>query len=177
MAENQSFRTAFRGFNREDVVNYIEYINNRYQAELSRLRTENQTLRESPRQSPPDADRIQALEEELSQTKQELEQAKQELAKAKQADTASTEAELAIYRRAERTERLARERAVQLCGQAGNALAAARESLTQAEEQLAAVTMQTQAQVDRLREAVTASRQTLARTQEALSDIAQSAVK
>ena len=155
MAENQSFRTAFRGFNREDVVNYIEYINNRYQAELSRLRTENQTLREA-RQSQPDADRIQALEEELSQTKQELEQAKQNLTKAKQADTASTEAELAIYRRAERTERMARERAVQLCGQAGNALAAARESLTQAEEQLAAVTMQTQAQVDRLREAVTA---------------------
>ena len=27
MASSQNFRTAFNGFNREDVVHYLEYIN------------------------------------------------------------------------------------------------------------------------------------------------------
>ena len=40
MAANQHFRTAFRGFNREDVVHYIEYLNNHYTRQLDDLSTQ-----------------------------------------------------------------------------------------------------------------------------------------
>ena len=175
MSENQNFRSSFRGFHREDVVHYIEYLNNRYQTELNQLRGENQTLRAELDKRPGDSDRVEELEAALAQARTELEQARKALAQAKTETPADTGPELEAYRRAERTERMARERASLLASQADSALAEAREDLTQAEERLASVTMQTQAQIDRLREAVTAGRQTLARVQETLSDIAQAA--
>ena len=35
MAELQTFRSAFNGFNREDVVRYIEYLNTRHNDQLA----------------------------------------------------------------------------------------------------------------------------------------------
>ena len=37
MAATQRFRSAFNGFNREDVVNYIEYLNIRHTAEMDQF--------------------------------------------------------------------------------------------------------------------------------------------
>ena len=37
MADVKSFRTAFRGFHREDVVHYIEYITNKHNAQVEQL--------------------------------------------------------------------------------------------------------------------------------------------
>ena len=37
MPATQRFRSAFHGFNREDVVNYIEYLNNHYTAQVQQL--------------------------------------------------------------------------------------------------------------------------------------------
>ena len=37
MSELKNFRSAFRGFNRQDVVNYIEYINNTHNAQVEQL--------------------------------------------------------------------------------------------------------------------------------------------
>lgn len=45
MATPQNFRSAFNGFNREDVVHYLEFLNNRHAAELSQLRDEAEALR------------------------------------------------------------------------------------------------------------------------------------
>ncbi len=45
MAEIQTFRSAFNGFNREDVVRYIEYINNRHNDQVAQLRNELEELR------------------------------------------------------------------------------------------------------------------------------------
>ena len=40
MAEFQKFRSSLGGFNREDVVHYIEYINNKHAAQLNQLKNE-----------------------------------------------------------------------------------------------------------------------------------------
>lgn len=41
----QHFRTAFNGFNKEDVVRYLEYINNKHQNQVNQLNTEMEELR------------------------------------------------------------------------------------------------------------------------------------
>ena len=40
MAASQNFRSAFNGFNREDVVHYIEYLNAKHTAEVNQLQSE-----------------------------------------------------------------------------------------------------------------------------------------
>lgn len=45
MAAPLNFRTAFNGFNREDVVRYIEYLNAQHTAELNQLNSELEFLR------------------------------------------------------------------------------------------------------------------------------------
>ena len=40
MAQLQNFRTAFNGFNREDVVHYLEYLNTRHQNQINQLTAE-----------------------------------------------------------------------------------------------------------------------------------------
>ena len=40
MSNMQNFRTAFHGFNRQDVVNYIEYMNNRHASEIQQLKNQ-----------------------------------------------------------------------------------------------------------------------------------------
>lgn len=46
MVEQQNFRTAFNGFNREDVVHYIEQLNAKHAAEVSQLNSDLQYLQE-----------------------------------------------------------------------------------------------------------------------------------
>ena len=58
MAEPQNFRSAFHGFNREDVVHYIEYANARHDSQLAQLRGE-----------------LEQAQQELEQLRGELEQA------------------------------------------------------------------------------------------------------
>ena len=45
MNEPQTFRSAFNGFNREDVVNHIAYMANKHETALSQLRSENEAQR------------------------------------------------------------------------------------------------------------------------------------
>lgn len=46
MAEQQNFRAAFNGFNREDVVQYIEQMNTKHAAEISQLNSDMQYLQD-----------------------------------------------------------------------------------------------------------------------------------
>ena len=46
MAEVHNFRSAFNGFNREDVVRYITYINNRHHDQVNQLNSEKRALAE-----------------------------------------------------------------------------------------------------------------------------------
>ena len=45
MAEKNTFRSALHGFNREDVVHYIEYLNSKHTAQINQLESENAELR------------------------------------------------------------------------------------------------------------------------------------
>lgn len=121
MAANQNFRSALNGFNREDVVQYIEYMNNKHASRVNQLTTEIQTLsaelsqlRERPDLSAELAEsqaKCAALEQEIAALRMQAESRPQ------------TENELEAYRRAERAERIANERVSQLYQQANGALA------------------------------------------------------
>ena len=143
MASFQNFRSAFSGFNREDVVHYIEYMNNKHAAELNQFASEMSTLQgdlEAYRAGYEEATNTISLmqqqldnaaaqaqaeaaayQQQLQALTQELEAMKQQLEKTQ--NTPRTDSELEAYRRAERVERTANERVRQLFDQANGALA------------------------------------------------------
>lgn len=130
MAAFQNFRSALNGFNREDVVHYIEYTNNKHASQINQLQTEISALREElaayTGQPIPDPEQITQLEQERDAALTELEAVKAQLAQTAQqlADAQrQSDDELEAYRRAERAERIAKERVAQLYDQANGALA------------------------------------------------------
>lgn len=144
MAANQHFRTAFRGFNREDVVHYIEYLNNHYTRQLEDLSTQLQAAQAAVPAA--DADLEARLQEALERCAQlEARLADKEAAVA--AVPTATEEELEAYRRAERTERQARERAQQIYTQANAVLADVTAKAETASAQVAATAEQVTAQM------------------------------
>lgn len=158
MSGVQNFRSAIGGFNRQDVVQYIEYINNKHKTEIEQLNTQLQTAREALEQQKPavDADELRKQLEEAQARCAELEA--QLAGQSQQEAPAKTGDELEAYRRAERAERLARERASQIYAQANAALAdatvkmeAASDSMSEMTEQF---TQQLQQTKQKLQEAV-----------------------
>ena len=124
MAVIQNFRGAVGGFNREDVVRYIEYINNKHASQVNQLNTEMQVLQEELAQLRAQGDLAAQLEEANARIAQ-LEQERDALsAQVEQlADRPQTDSELEAYRRAERAERIAADRVELLYQQANGALA------------------------------------------------------
>lgn len=136
--EQRTFRSALNGFNREDVVRYIEYINSVHSAEMNQLKSEMEFLRnkqtapapvEKPVENTAESeafieqqairirelyDNCQVLEKQLAEALEAKKHAEEKLqavlAQQKVANTNRTE-ELEAYRRAERMERQAKERA------------------------------------------------------------------
>ena len=175
MAEQQTFRSAFNGFNREDVVRYIEYLNNQHKSQVAQLNTELEELRTQLAQAQeaavvsPNADLEQRLEEsqnrcasleaELAEANALLEEAMNAQENAVQV---RSEEELEAYRRAERTERLARERAEQLYAQANGALAEATTLVDQAASQIGAMANDIAGQMNSFRDAVIGTKAVLA---------------
>ena len=191
MAAPMNFRTAFNGFNREDVVHFIEYLNARHTAEINQLKAELDLLR-----SRADAVRNDDQSQELDRLRQENEHLNHEVAmlnsrleaahlqqsgsdpelqaklaqlqqqydalKAEKESSSGTARELEAYRRAERTERIARERADQVYHQVNGVLAEASGKVEVAASQLGELTDRVSAQLAQLQEAVTGSRQALA---------------
>lgn len=118
MANNRNFRSAFHGFNREDVVNYIEYLNNRHNAQIEQLNTQLQAaLSQQPDSS---------LQDQLDAALAKCDELEAQIAAyASGASVVTSESELEAYRRAERAERLAQERASLVYQQATAVLAEA----------------------------------------------------
>lgn len=130
MAEFQNFRSALGGFNREDVVHYIEYINNKHAAQVNQLKTELQTLQAELAEERRANQDATALSEQLADAKEQIAQLEQSLEEARiPAEPVAapvqekTSEELEAYRRAERAESRAAERVAQLYDQANAALA------------------------------------------------------
>lgn len=215
MAANQNFRSAFNGFNREDVVHYIEYINAKHTEELNQLRSEIEFLQEklnTPDQEAAqlladaesarddykqqleeavsarealealctelEAERdsaletaipsaqVQELEAKILNLQRELTAALEAKAAAEAARSASAtqcrvEQELEAYRRAERTERMARERAEQVYRTTNGVLADATLRVDEASAKITEMTDLVMQQLNQLQSAVSGSKQAL----------------
>lgn len=199
MAQQKTFRTAFNGFNREDVVHYIEYINAKHLSEINQLTSETEALRNQLAQAQepapeealpsPELEMLQTrcaqleercgiLEQERDQAVSALNQANADKAEAlaakalaeTQRDAAAArqstmqcrvEQELEAYRRAERTERLARERADQVYHQVNGVLADATLKVDDAAKTIGSLSDQVMDQLAQLRNAVSGSKQAL----------------
>ena len=203
----RNFRSAFNGFNREDVVRYIEYVNAQHAAQINEMNAELEFLR-SKLAAPAEldfaivkrlddyAEQVSILEARCDTLEQERDAAIAEKEAAAQAECKDTEleekcrelearcealqqerdaaiaeketavaiqagAELEAYRRAERTERVARERAEQVYHQVNGVLSDATVKVDQATSQIGDMSEEFLARLDALRAAVDSSRQAL----------------
>lgn len=189
MSNKKTFRSALNGFNREDVVHYIEYINAQHTAQVNQLTSELEQLRsaqqEVPAEQTEDQEALLAAQEEnarleaqvrvLLEEKTELEEQLQAaLAEKYQAvldrDAALSrqitaqsrmEEELEAYRRAERAERLAKERAEKVYHRVNGVLADATVKVDQAAATIGGLSDQVMAQLAQLHGAVSGSKQAL----------------
>lgn len=173
MASFQNFRSALNGFNREDVVRYIEYINNQHNAQVNQLNTEIQALRTELDTCRKNAQDAQAISAQLEAALQKNEQVEKELAEAyvqleQAAARPQTDSELEAYRRAERTERIANERVAQMYDQANGILADATVHADEAASQVGTLADQVCAQLTQLQAAIASGANTLRDTAAAL---------
>lgn len=139
MTEFQNFRSALHGFNRQDVVSYIEYINRKHNSQVEQLNTQLQNALEALNRAPTQDTSLQAqLDEALARCAQLEEQI-----------AASAEnVELEAYRRAERAERKAQERAAQIYAQANAVLAEATTKVAAASGEMDAVVAELSARME-----------------------------
>lgn len=188
---NLNFRSALNGFNRQDVANYLEYLNNRHNTEITQLNTDLEALRQQ--QQKPQIDpqklaleaRCMDLQEKLAQAEQERDNARQERDEALAREQAAkqqledaqraraeaviqasgakldTNQELEAYRRAERAERVARERAELVYSETGSVLTQASTRVESALRQMNGISQQVTSQLDTLQTAISASRMAL----------------
>lgn len=178
---NLNFRSSLHGFNRQDVANYLEYLNNRHAAQVNQLNTDLEALRrqaeapaEDPQRTALEA-RCRELEQQLSIARKERDEAlaqreaaEQKLASARQdreeallrscGEKLEANRELEAYRRAERTERMARERAEQIYSETGTVLTQASNRIEAALRQMTGISQQVTGQLDTLQTAIASSR-------------------
>lgn len=158
MAESHKFRREFRGFNREDVVHYIEFLNKKNTTLVNQLKAENQGLKDelaALRNSGVDAEK-DAIIADLQAKLDELTAAQEQ-----QVSYTPTEEELEAYRRAERAERAAKERAQQLYQQATATLSEATTLVDTAAQQFGVIAEQVSQQIAQLQAAVDSSKSAL----------------
>ena len=91
MNEPQTFRSAFNGFHREDVVNHIAYMTNKHETLVNQLRAENESLRAELEalqakieDEAAEQDRIPELEQTIADRDAELAAVREELEAANQ---------------------------------------------------------------------------------------------
>ena len=104
MTAPQKFRSALNGFNREDVVRYIEFSNSRHEAEVTQLKEQLEFYRkelaaQSAAAQQAENDRAAELEQKCAELEAENETLRQQLTEASQKQS-SVDEELEAYRRA-----------------------------------------------------------------------------
>ena len=175
MTAPQKFRSAFNGFNREDVVHYIQFANSRHEAEVNQLKEQIEFYRkelavQSVAAQQAEKDRVAALEQKCAELETENECLRQQLAEVSQKQS-SVDEELEAYRRAERTERLAKHRVSQMYAQATAAIADTSANLDAAATNLSTVAQEAMDRVLTLQAAITGSKQIITDASVALSAI------
>ena len=174
MEQPSQFRSSLGGFNREDVVRYIEYINNKHSSQVAQLTNELEYLR--GKQDTLDSNRVSELEKQLSTAQAEnevlrhriaaLERSLEEATAAAQNAPAApavtpSESELEAYRRAERVERTAKERARQVGKQAAESLGRIQQQMGDVTDALCQAAEEMSRQLTQLQGTVEASREAL----------------
>jgi len=177
MSAPQNFRSSFNGFNREDVVHYLEYINAKHTAQVNQLTVENEELRAQV-SNLPDEDLIDSLRQQCAELEAELkaaqtrcnqleEQLKQQnevvVVEKPQAvaPAPGISEELETYRRAERIEREARERAELVYFQANGVLTEACAKVDGISADITEMADQVMSQLTQLQMSVSKSKQAL----------------
>ena len=174
MSAPQKFRSALNGFNREDVAGYLEYLNSKHSAQVNQLTSEADFLRtklESAQSADDQTDLISALEAERDELRAQVEELtarcatlEAQLQTAGNSSAAATPApaeELEIYRRAERTERMARERADLIYRQTNGILNEASVRVNDMAAQVVPIADQILLQISQLQNTVNTAKQSL----------------
>ncbi len=176
MAETQTFRSAFNGFNRKDVVSYIELLNNRHTSERNQLNTQLQLLREALDRAQADAAREQAVAEALHASDAERQHLEQELAALREdysalRETSAQQAQAAglANQKSEQERQEAVDRANRLYDTANGALSDATAQVDSASAQVSQLMTQITLSLEALQSAVRESRQVLEDTAADLS--------
>ena len=173
MADISKFRSALGGFNREDVVNYIESMSLEQQKQLRKLQEENEKLRSEKNalaellaaansdlstlreQDAALSEQVELLAQQAAelaeQAKAEPEEAAEETSEAAE-PVDYTSLELEAYRRAEQTERNAAVRADKIYRQLTGLCERARERYSDAGDEIAALSADLTANLGRLQE-------------------------
>lgn len=177
MAAPQNFRSAFNGFNKEDVVHYLEYINSKHSTEINQLTCENEELRaQLGRQSNEQLveelrAQCAALEQQLAQAQEKCAQLEAQLEQKEEVvvvekpqavvTSPTVSDELEAYRRAERIEREARERAELVYFQANGVLTEATAKVDGISADITEMADQVMSQLTQLQVSVSKSKQAL----------------
>ena len=189
MASSQNFRTAFNGFNREDVVHHLAYINTKHTNQINQLTAENESLR-ARLEGLPDAQSqrllVESLEEKCRNLNAQLEEATsradalarqltaaqsrcaelEQAARTAQPEpetglTPTASDELEAYRRAERIEREAKERSELVYFQANSVLSQTTAKVDSISADITQVADQVMRQLTQLQAAVSSGKQAL----------------
>ena len=168
MAVNHNFRSSMGGFNREDVVRYIEYMNTKHAEQIGELTAEMDQLQQNVR-TPEDLAHTAEMEARCAQLTEQLEQALATNAalEAKcaqleaKANSTTHEKELDAYRRAEAIERQAKDRSQQMFNQAAGTLAQATTQVDEAAISFIGVADRITTQIDDLKKAIESSKNAL----------------
>lgn len=168
----QSFRSAFNGFNRQDVVHYLEYINTKHQTQVNELTAEADDLRRQLEDLQAKTTQVAELEARLAAMTEERNALHAQLEQMQAAEVvqeprpemdggSQVADELDSYRRAQQVERSARERAELVYHQANGVLNEAIAKVDTATAEITAKTDEAMSQLTQLQMAVSTSKQAL----------------
>ena len=168
----QSFRSAFNGFNRQDVVHYLEYINTKHQTQVNELTAEADDLRRQLEDLQAKTTQVAELEAQLSAMTEERDALRARVEQMQAAEPvqeprpemdggSQVADELDSYRRAQQVERSARERAELVYHQANGVLNEAIAKVDTATAEITAKTDEAMSQLTQLQMAVSTSKQAL----------------
>ena len=168
----QSFRSAFNGFNRQDVVHYLEYINTKHQTQVNELTAEADDLRRQLEDLQAKATQVAELEAQLAAMTEERNALHTQLEQIQAAEAvqeprpemdggSQVADELDSYRRAQQVERSARERAELVYHQANGVLNEAIAKVDTATAEITAKTDEAMSRLTQLQMAVSTSKQAL----------------
>lgn len=171
MEQMTHFRSAFNGFNKEDVVRYLEFINNKHASQVAQLTNELEFLRSH---RAPGQDELEQEIASLTAENTALHQRIAELeagSKAAPKSAPATLDELEAYRRAERVERIATERAQEIGNRTAAVLADASTRVDGAAQRISEISAQLLEQLSLLKGAMTDSHEAFEDASRGVADL------